>query len=207
MDLKKTTKILKKINRLYDIISDIGEASSTEKDLLNAYIKDMYEAVNEGREEIEELPEPAPKPAKAVKAPAPVIAAPVEEKLDVPEPVASNGAKEKVTAQSKGGISAEMEDLFEKVEISELSDKLSASPISDLTKAMGINEKIFTVKELFGGDQSEFDNMMVALNGVANYGEAKIILMKSVASKYNWDEPAKLKKAKNFIKLIQRRYK
>lgn len=207
MDLKKTTKILKKINRLYDIISDIGEASNTEKDLLNAYIKDMHEAVNEGRDSIKELKTPVKETPKVEKVVAPVITAPVAEKLDVPEPKASNGNQKADPQQSSGGFSAEMEDLFEKVEISELSDKLSASPISDLTKAMGINEKIFTVQELFGGDQSEFDNIMVALNGVGDYGEAKSILMKSVASKYNWDEPAKLKKAKNFIKLIQRRYK
>jgi len=72
---------------------------------------------------------------------------------------------------------------------------------------MGLNEKIFTVNELFGGNNAEFQNTMVALNGLGSYDEAKSVLMGSVANKYGWGEPGKLKKARNFIKLVQRRYK
>ena len=203
MDLKKTTKILKKINRLYDIISDIGEASTTETDLLKAYIKELYDSVYEGEGKIPVSPAPVQK--KETVKPA-AIPEPVEETLDVPVATAPVEQQAKAASSSEG-FSEQMEELFDVSEISELSDKLSSAPIKDLSKAMGINEKIFTVKELFGGDQSEFDNMMTALNGAKGYEEARSILMRSVASKYDWDAPAKLKKAKTFIKLVQRRYK
>jgi len=48
MNLDKTAKALKKINRLYEIINDIGEASATERDLLKAYAKDLYESLSDG---------------------------------------------------------------------------------------------------------------------------------------------------------------
>ena len=101
---------------------------------------------------------------------------------------------------------AEMKALFDIQDSSELSDKLANAPIPDLTKSMGINEKIFTINELFGGNQSEMDNMLVALNGLESFEEAKSILKNSVASKYNWSDTHKSKKAKNFIKLVKRRY-
>ena len=109
--------------------------------------------------------------------------------------------------KAKTGYSNELIELFDLHESSELSDKLASAPISDLTKAMGINEKIFTVNELFGGKQDEMNNMLCALNGLDNFEEAKSVLMNSVAQKYNWTEGSKLKKAKNFIKLVKRRFK
>jgi len=120
----------------------------------------------------------------------------------------SSSSDTKVEAPAAlSGFSPAMTELFEVNAVSELSDKLSQSPVKDLTKAMGINERIFTVNELFGGNQDEFNNLMVALNGMPNYDEARTVLMKSAASKYDWDTPAMQKKARTFIKLVQRRFK
>jgi len=88
----------------------------------------------------------------------------------------------------------------------ELSEKLSTLPISDLTKAMGLNEKIFTIKELFGDDQDLFNETMNQLNGLSSFEEAKSTLVK-IADRFEWTDKKKKKKAKNFIKLISRRYK
>ena len=71
---------------------------------------------------------------------------------------------------------------------------------------MSINEKMFTINELFGGNADEMNNILVALNGLSNFDEAKDILVRSVATKYSWGSPSKSKKAKTFIKLVQRRY-
>jgi len=216
MNLDKTASALKRINRLYELISEMGEASTTEQDLLKAYVMDLYKAVADG----EELPVadsptantttpkrtavPTPPPvAQPTAQPAPK-ASPVSEEV-IPEPAVEQAApqpQKKVTAAAN----SELDELFQTEKISELSDKLSCSPISDLTKAMGLNEKIFTVNELFEGNNGEFQNLMVALNGLNSYDEAKTVLMSSVATKYEWSKPDKLKKARNFIKLIQRRY-
>ncbi|NNE26686.1 MAG: hypothetical protein HKN09_07565, partial [Saprospiraceae bacterium] len=73
MDLNNVSTLIKKINRLYDIINSIGEASDTEKDLLKAYVLDLYEAVTMEPEdqsedlEIEEMLKKLKKQKKAEK--------------------------------------------------------------------------------------------------------------------------------------------
>ncbi len=216
MNLDKTASALKRINRLYELISEMGEASTTEQDLLKAYVKDLYKAVADGEElSVSDTPVAntvAPKLA-AVPTPPPVaqpVAQPAPEPIPEPEEVVPEPVVEQVAPQPQRkvptAVNAELTELFQTEKISELSDKLSFSPISDLTKAMGLNEKIFTVNELFEGNNAEFQNLMVALNGLNSYDEAKSVLMSSVATKYEWSKPGKMKKARNFIKLIQRRY-
>jgi len=219
MNLDKTAKALKKINRLYEIINDIGEASSTEKDLLRAYAKELYESLSDDTldEQIaKDIKKQKKEEKKLKKEKEKAAKVAVTEKMapeeTTPEPVAapmaSSATDSKVAAPTAlGGFSPAMQELFELNPANELSDKLSQSPISDLTKAMGINERIFTVNELFGGNQDEFQNLMSALNGLGSYDEAKAVLMKSAASKYDWDIPKNQKKARTFVKLIQRRYK
>lgn len=95
--------------------------------------------------------------------------------------------------------------LFDFKDGNELSDKLSNLPIADLTRCMGINEYIFTKDELFGGDQNRMVDSLEAMNKLANFSLAKIELEK-LALEYDWDSPNKIKKAKNFIQLVRRRY-
>ncbi len=243
MNLEKTSIILKKINRLHYLINAIGEASSTETDLLKAYVIDLYEAVAMAdiaqvedleKEEMEQKIKKQKKVEKKIKKKvhkkeAEKIEDEIEEveddedddiveeiEMEVKEALKEIEAEEEVKGKiketpkpkkAKTGYSNELIELFDLHESSELSDKLASAPISDLTKAMGINEKIFTVNELFGGKQDEMNNMLCALNGLDNFEEAKSVLMNSVAQKYNWTEGSKLKKAKNFIKLVKRRFK
>ncbi|NNF20893.1 MAG: hypothetical protein HKN67_03045 [Saprospiraceae bacterium] len=103
-------------------------------------------------------------------------------------------------------VPPELVELFKFEKVTELSDKLSQKPVPDLKKAMGINERIFTINELFGGDKDEFENLLTALNGLENFDQAKDVLMNSVAKKYLWQKEDKQNKARNFIKLVQRRY-
>lgn len=224
MNLDKTAKSLKKINRLYDIINDIGEASATERDLLRAYAKDLYESLcdddvlseektakdlekQKKKEEKKLRKELEKREAEASKTVEKEPQAPVEE-ISEAQPAASSSSDRKMAAPAApSGFSTEMVEIFELETVNELSDKLSSAPISDLTRAMGINERIFTVNELFGGNQDEFATLMTAINGLASYDEAKAVVMKSAASKYDWDAPGKQKKARTLVKLIQRRFK
>ncbi len=141
---------------------------------------------------------PKPKPAEVKKAPAVAIKteAPPAPVAAPPKPAAPKVVKPKI----------EHDVLFEQQEATDLSEKLSQSPIKDLTKAMGINEKILTIKELFDGDQKMFSDTMTALNGFNNFEQAKDFLSSEVATAYDWTSKSKKKKAKIFIKLVRRRY-
>lgn len=99
-----------------------------------------------------------------------------------------------------------MNELFVDDKISDLSGKLGSQKIPDLTKAMGINERIFTVQELFNNDQNFFNTVLHQLNSMNNFDEAKNYLIEEVITKLDWTAENKLKKAGTFIKLVKRRY-
>jgi len=229
MNIKKIEKQAKKINQLIENIKEEGSVSAIEKDLLLSYIRDMYEKVTGLGEDykVEKSEKSAPKkivvdePVIQVQQPEPVrtpvvqIADVVREEVketvaaqtySAPVEVATPAIEEEIVADSKPQIPEELEVLFTPNAISEISDKLSRSPISDLTKCMGINEKIFTVKELFGGDSDLFTKTMSALNNLSSLEQAKEYLVDNVALDNNWASDSKIKKAANFINLISRRY-
>jgi hypothetical protein len=148
------------------------------------------------------VPEPAPAPPP----PPPVVEkAPVIETPPPPPPVAKPEPAP-VAYQAPVGTDPELEELFSFKTATELSEKLSQLPIGDIKKAMGLNERISTQNELFGGDAADFENTVSALNQLRNYEEAKNYLIRDMAVKYNWLAKAKKDKAKEFIKLVRRRY-
>ena len=100
----------------------------------------------------------------------------------------------------------DLAELFEAPSTKELSDKLSNLPIRDLRKAMGLNEKIFTINELFAGDSGQFEKAMKELNDLGSFDEAQAYMIQNLAGKFDWAKRGKKKKAKNFIKLVRRRY-
>lgn len=143
-------------------------------------------------------PAPTPRP-KPTPPPPPPPPAPVAK--PTPPPPAP-----KPTPAPTYSASEDMEELFEHGSARELSEKLSNLPIRDLRKAMGLNEKIFTMNELFGGNQPAYDQAMSELNALSNFEQAKAYLIQNVANKYEWTKQSKKKKAQNFIKLVRRRY-
>jgi hypothetical protein len=150
------------------------------------------------------IPAPAPVPEKK---PEPLIplpkvepAPPVREMPNVAPPATSRPEPSVIPNEE------EMEELFAFSSAKELSEKLSELPITDIKKAIGINERIFTINELFGGDQATFDLTLTTLNQLKNYEEAKDFLIRHVAGRFNWVAKDKKSKAKTFIKLVKRRY-
>jgi hypothetical protein len=230
MNLEKTNLILKKINRLSELINTLGEASSTEIDLLKAYIVDLYEAVamsdiaeiedrdiKEMKKKVKKLKKEESKLKKLVLKKHVAVEVEEEEVKEEAKPEAQEKksankpavVKEEVKpteAPKQAQFSPELMDLFNIKSQSELSDKLANAPIKDLTKSMGINEKIFTVNELFGGKQDVMNKLLENLNQLDSFDAAKEMMMSEVADKFDWLETERQKKAKNFIKLVRRRY-
>ena len=232
MDLLKAKILLAKANTLFENMNaDSGNVAQIEIDLMRSYLRDLYEAFQEmpaaaivGKtvppapkkkvEVIEEeivvppplAPKPRPKPRiieipesikKEIEAKKPE---PTPAPTPTPPPPAPKSAK---TSPIK--VSAEVEDLFEQPQAKELSEKLSELPITDLTRAMGLNERIFTINELFGGNQDAFADALKQLNTYSSFEDARQYLM-SLATEFEWPSKNKAKKARNFIKLIRRRY-
>ena len=150
-----------------------------------------------------QVPVSAPRPTPPPPPPPPVAPPPVAP----PPPVVQTPAPAPAPpATVYTSDDEEIEELFAEDSARELSEKLSNLPIKDLRKAMGLNEKIFTMNELFGGNQPVYDATINDLNGLNNFQEAKAYLIKNIAGKYGWTKGSKKKKAQNFIKLVRRRY-
>ena len=115
-------------------------------------------------------------------------------------------AKEIIKQNITNPVDTDLLALFEDNPVTDLSDKLSMLPIKDLTKALSINEKFFTIQQLFGGDSQVFEQTLRKLNDLSSFDEASSELIQSVASQFEWAEESKKKKAGQFIKLVKRRY-
>jgi hypothetical protein len=174
--------------------------------------KPVYEApkappppVYEQPKPVVEAPKPAPppvveQPKPVYEQPKPVYQQPVAPPPPAPKPEAPKPI-------NYGNVSSEVEALFEEIAGKELSDRLSNAPIADLTKAFGLNDRLLTQNELFGGNKSAFDETVKDLNNTGSFDTAKSYLI-DLATRYNWaaNEDRK-KQAKSFIKLVRRRFR
>ncbi len=142
---------------------------------------------------------------------------PVEAAEDKPVEKAQKASKSKEPKNEEAEVETlvaeavedepEVEELFTIKKANEISEKLSQLPISDLNRAMGVNEKIFVKNELFAGDDNVFRQVIQKLNTLSSFEDAKNFLSSEVAYTYQWTDPDKKNKAKNFIQLVYRRYK
>jgi len=135
-------------------------------------------------------------------------ASPMETKsfqYHVPEPV-----KKTIHAPRTNQSSTEMNEglvkLFELPKTDEMSGRFSHVPIASIESAMGLNERIFTLNELFGGDKVLFDATCSKLNHLNSYAEARTMLMGGPARDFKWSEPERIKMAEQFIRIVSRRY-
>ncbi len=146
---------------------------------------------------VEREPDPLPAPPPPPPPP-PVVERPVVVETPPPPPPP--------VYQAAPIDDPDLEALFSFKTATELSEKLSQLPIGDIKKAMGLNERISTQAELFGNDANSFETTVNALNQMRSFEEAKGYLVKNIALRYNWVGKEKKEKAKEFIKLVKRRY-
>lgn len=140
---------------------------------------------------MEEAPAPAPPPPP----PAPVV---IEPK---PVPVMVTPPRE--PEPIPGGL----EVLFEEKQAKELSEKLSELPIADLKKAIALNDRLLLTSELFAGDGKAFEAAIGGINVLSNFEEAQAYLIENCVVRYTWTDKKRVDTAKNFIKLVRRRFK
>lgn len=78
--------------------------------------------------------------------------------------------------------------------------------ISSIESALGLNDRIFTLNELFGGDRVLFDITCQKLNELHSFAEAKELLLNGAAQTFRWGDLERIKMAENFIRIVARRY-
>lgn len=229
MNFTKAKTYLDKINLLYQGIQDDDQLSPIERKLMLDYISKLYDCFWSDEQQHSvfaapvqkqnsiaapaPIPTPTPPPSPAPEAvevpvaqpyvaPEPVVEAPVEKrkpkKFDLKLPT------DKVTATT--GFNAAFNELFEQKATMDLSQKLSERPISNLKLAWGVGDKFLIINELFGKNNTAFEETIATLDGLGSMDAARNYLEKNIIDKHNWADQNKTSVAKNFIKTVRRRY-
>ena len=233
MNLSQAKIQLEKIIALYKSMSaDEKNISAIERDLMLGYIRQLYENFLDASPSVPAVldnrpakPAPSPPPPQPVAPPTPAakVSAPVAPKPVVappPPPVYEYEApkvetpppppeppRPKPTPSVSTPISGDIALLFEESSGRELSDRLANTPVADLTKAFGLNDRLLTQNELFGGNKSVFDEIVKDLNNASSFDAARGYLI-DLAKRYHWAANAdRQKHAKAFINLVRRRFK
>lgn len=212
MDIRKFEVHLKKINTFKQNIDLSGEdISPLELELLKNYVKQLYESIALEEEVLEFEAKSESKKKKKKKKDLDIIENEIIEESDIKEEEETIVEEELQEEEIVEEVAQKEFDevliaIFERSSSSDLSEKLSASPIKDIKKAIGINDRIFTINELFGGDKEVFNDSIDKLNAFETFDQAKEYLLNNIAEKYNWSKTDNVKKAKRFVKILTRRY-
>jgi hypothetical protein len=224
MDLKKSKVILKKINALHESAEAFdGRLSAIERDLLLHYVRELYESLHPvGSNSIRKGNETgakdgSPERSSHMEIPDPVIKESQKEVVYT-APETQSQTKDALNAKDENGvsdsagngedilISDELEELFNESIVHKPGSRFENLPISDISKSMGINDRILTINDLFEGDQHAFNECIRHLNNMTSFDDAKAYLVSEVALKNEWHQPQRRNKAQSFIRLVKRRY-
>ena len=124
----------------------------------------------------------------------------------MPEPEPEPVAEPAVSVSTSRPVDQAFQALFTVRTTDDLMDKLQTQSIRNIQSAMGINERLLTINELFGGDAGAFEETVSHLNGLTDFESAKQYLIEGVARNYQWTKDDKVDKASTFIQIIRRKY-
>ncbi len=226
MDVQKANTLLRKINSLYKSIDpEKGQITAIERDLMLSYIRQFYELFmdtapqesvtdTDGKRtfsrpsepEVPSTPERPYRKPRIIEIPESLKnleqeAAP--SRKTAPDPPIKPADEQ--PAAPPPTPNQEMEALFSFSQAQELSEKLSEQPIGNLNKALAINDRLLYMNELFGRDMQSLTESLGILDQYTSMEEAKGFLV-SLAEQYDWTDENRKDTAKDFIKLVRRRY-
>lgn len=198
MSAQQQKQLLHKINALYhSLFASQQPVSRLEKDLMLDLIRQLYDSFLDFSATPADLPTTPP---SVTPAPVP-ISQPKSEPAPVP-PVVSVPAP---LPAPEVNIPRGMEPLFAVKTGTELADKLGEQPVKDLTRALSINDRLLYMNELFGKDLEAMNESLKLLNKLESFDSGRSFLV-TLAGQYHWLEEERIDIARDFIRLIKRRY-
>jgi hypothetical protein len=128
---------------------------------------------------------------------------PKVEKVELP---IQNEIVAPIANQEEFEFNPDFEELFVFKQATDLAAKLSESPVSDLSKVLGVNEKLLYTRELFGGENAKFTDAVSFFNKAGYFDKARSYIEYNLIEQYAWLSKEKKTTAREFVKLIRRRY-
>ena len=142
-------------------------------------------------------PEPKVEP-EAVSVPTPVASAPVSAPALAPQPT-PQPQPQSVEPQRVADVLGSGRKVLGEVSQNEIVPTPPMSKIADLRKAIGINDKFIMLRDLFAGDEAQYNATIDALNSFASLDECMIYIVENFA--WNPDSEG----AKLIVSLIERK--
>ena len=199
MSVQPSKIILDKINALYNSLAASQQPlSRLEKDLMLDLIRQLYDSFLDFSTTRIDLPAPPPPPQQA----------PIPTPMPTPVPVATPPvapAPAPVVPAPEIPLPQGMDALFDFKKATELADKLGEQPVRDLTKALSINDRLLYMNELFGKDLEAMNESLKLLNKLESFESGRSFLI-TLAGQYQWLDEARIDTARDFVRLIKRRY-
>ena len=198
---KNETSVAPKIKE--NVVRQTNDAESDMPDVYGTREKMVGTPVATFEREIVK-PEPVFKreePKIETPPPPPVYVAPpvVEQPKPQPRPV-------EVVRTSTAKINASISALFDDNSSKELSDRLSNQPVNDLTRGLGLNDKLLFQNNLFSNNKAAFDEVLKNINAMSSFDSARAFVS-DIADRYSWDASEDKKKiARDFIRYMRRRF-
>ncbi len=205
MDIENARSLMRKINSLFGNFDQENKPPTLiERDLMLSYLQQLYAVFLEAKNTL-----PEPKPASNPTPPPEPYIPPAPPKIEVkPEPVPLPPITNPIPIiprENTAHPQEALDKLFAFNKPTDLSERLGETPVQDLAMAMSINDRLLYVNELFGRDQSALKDSLTILNRYDSFPAAKNFLM-SLAEQYQWVREERSEIARNFIKLVKRRY-
>ena len=85
-----------------------------------------------------------------------------------------------------------------------LSDLAFSRPIKSIVDGISLNQKFVFIGRLFDGDINSYNKAVEELDNCINFSEAKNLMNKSLAPKYNWIMAAE--EANDFLEVVGRKF-
>lgn len=204
--------MLDHLRKLYDIYLNINVEKGKKPAAAAAGPPPAPEVAN--RPPVPPPPPPAPPPPPVVIPPPPpvvnipprpVTPPPVPQPRPVVQPAAAPQPAAAVRPAGAFSIPSALAPLFEYRPSRELADRLGDQRVEDLSRALTINERQLYAHELFGKDHQGMLEVIGKLNQMRELDDALQLLV-SLAGRYNWVEEERVDIAKDFIRLVRRKF-
>jgi hypothetical protein len=178
-----------------EVNSDEGEGG-VEFDFSGGFDTSMNEPVSkpESSKPVVEIPVEA---EKQQKTPA---EEPIEEKPTVEQ--ATNNKSDEILDDAEENSSSFYER-FSKAQRLSAGDRLGTSKVNSLKDAIGLNDRLQFVSELFGGNSESYNSTIDVLDQLEN-NEIALRKLSEIAAKENWNK--ELSAVNEFAHFINRRY-
>ena len=149
-------------------------------------------------------------PPKEEKLQSPSANAPADEAAPVSqtEPTAQTASVKQPSsvATTNESASERFDSVFLEKSPTDIADKYQLQRVVTIEGAMGINERMQTINELFGGEHNVFMETVTHINNMTDFESARKYLIEGVAARYSWDSDNKLGMASEFVQLVRRKF-